>query len=161
MINSVRQLALNTIRSRLGEITIDNGYTRDVSSERVFTYKDAPASMPTPCIILMQGDETIEREYSRLYECKLELFIGFVDSYSGIDPEVEGVEFMTDIQKAMGIEYVIQSQEYNSREAVGVTVQLKEIGNMINVSEALPGLVVGQVVYNIRYRRRIEDPTAV
>lgn len=161
MATPVRQLAVNEIRNRLSSISLENGYSRDVTSSRVFTYKDAPASMPTPCVILMQGDENIDKEYTRHYECYLELFIGFVDSYSGIDPEVEAVEFMADIQKAMGIEYEITTEEYNSRNSVSVTVQLKEIGNMINISESLPGIVVGQVVYHIRYRRRIEDPTAV
>lgn len=161
MTKSVRQLAMDEIKNRLSSISLENNYSRDVTAARVYTYKDAPASMPMPSVILMQGDENIEKEYSRHYECYLEVFVGFVDAYSGTDPEVEGVEFMADIQKAMGIEYEITAEEYNSRNPVSVTVQLKEIGNMMNVSESLPGIIVGQVVYHVRYRRRIEDPTAV
>lgn len=161
MDKTVRQIALDTLRTRLGKITIDNGYSREVTDDRVFTYKDAPNSMPTPCVIMMQGDENIEKEYSRLYECYLELFVGFVDSYSGEDPEEQAVQFMADIQKAMGIEYEIETLSYASRNAVKTTVQLKEKGNMISVSESLPGMIIGQLIYHVCYRRRIEDPTAI
>lgn len=137
MTNSVRQLAIDVIRQRLGEITTDNGYSKDVGPERVFVFKDSPNSMPTPCVIIMQGDEEIEKEYSRLYECYLEVFIGFAESYSGEDPDEEAVKFISDIQKAMGIEFEVTASSYGTAEPTLTTVQLKEIGSMINVSESL------------------------
>jgi hypothetical protein len=161
MDNSVRKLAVDVIRTRLGNITTDNGYSKDVGPERVFAFKDSPNSMPTPCVIIMQGDEEIEKEYSRLYECYLELYIGFAETFSGEDPDEEAVKFMSDIQKAMGIEFEVTAKGYNSEEDTSTTVQLKEIGSMINVSESIPGLLLGQVIYVLRYRRRIEDPTKV
>lgn len=157
----VRQLAIDEIKNRLSSITVDNGYNKEVGADRVFAFKDSPNSMPTPCVILMQGDEEIQKEYSRLYECYLELFVGFAETFSGEDPEEEAVKFMADIQKAMGIEFEVTATDYSSGNPTSTTIQLKEVGSMVNVSESLPGLLLGQVIYYVRYRRRIEDPTAV
>lgn len=161
MDNSVRKLAVDVIRERLGDITIDNGYSKDVGPERVFAFKDSPNSMPTPCVMIMQGDEEIEKEYSRMYECYLEIYVGFAETFSGEDPDEEAVKFISDIQKAMGIEFEVTAKDYSSGNPTSTTIQLKEVGSMVNVSESLPGLLIGQVIYVLRYRRRIEDPTAV
>lgn len=158
---SVRQGAVDSIISKLSNITTANGYSFDVGSDRVYRQADNPEMMPTPAIIVVQGPESIQNEYSDLYECSLELIVGFVDNYNGTDPEGQANLFIADIQKAMGVQFEIAATGYGSTEVGTTTIQLKEEENSLVVSDALPGYILGQVVYELRYRRHTLDPNKV
>jgi len=158
---SVRQTAIDTIVSNLSNITTANNYTYDVGADRVYRQADNPAMMPTPSIIIVQGEENIDRQYSDLYECALEVIVGFVDNYNGTDPEGQGNLFLADIQKAIGREFVIIATPYGGSEAGTSTVQLTEQSNTVTISSSLPGYILGEIVFEMRYRRHIIDPNRV
>ena len=158
---SVRKTAINTIVSNLGNITTANSYSFDVGSDRVYRQADNPQVMPTPSVIVIQGEESIENEYSDLYECALEVVIGFVDVYNGDDPEGQANLFLADIQKATGREFRIAATRFGGSVEGTTTVQLAEVSNTVTITDALPGYILGQAVYEMRYRRHIEDPNRV
>lgn len=156
--SSIRKSAVDKIADNLGLITTANGYNFDVGSERIYRQADSPELMPTPSIIVMQGPETIENEYSDLYECGLEIIVGFVDNYNGIDPEGEANLFLADIQKAIGQQFTIAATRYGQSDVGTTTIQIKEEENAIMISNSLPGYIIGQISYEMRYRRHILDP---
>lgn len=158
---SVRQEVVNAIISKLQQITVANNYSFDVGSSRVYRKADSPELMPTPSIIAVQGEESIENEYSDLYECSLDMIIGFVDQYSGDDPETYANSFLRDIQTSLDRQFEVTVKQYGTGNSSTTTVQMKEQGNTITVSEALQGYVLGQVVYDVRYRRHTEDPDSI
>lgn len=158
---SIRSTIVDTVASNLSNITTANSYTFDVGADRVYRQADSPEMMPTPAIVLVQGQEVIQREYSDLYECSLELMVGFVDNYNGTDPEGQANLFLADIQKAIGREFTITATRYGASEAGTTTVQLTEEENSIIVSDALPGYILGQISYEVRYRRHMLDPNRV
>ena len=155
---SVRQAAIDAIIVKLGNITTANGYTFDVTSDRVYRQADNPETMPTPAVVVIQGEENIENVYSDRYECSLEVIIGCVDQYNGNDPEARANLFLADIQKAMGTEYMVTATPYGSSESGTTTINMLEEGNTITVTDALPGYILGQANYELRYRRHLLDP---
>lgn len=163
MAKSVRQIGVDAIAQVLGEITLANSYSRDVGPDRIFTQASDPATLPQPGIILIQGEEEITGNYSNLYECRLEVMIGFVDTWHGEYPEQEATMFMADIQKAIaatGIEFTAEVTD-SSGQVVSNTYQLIEQNNAIDVSDSLPGFILGQVTYEMLYRRQMTNPNLI
>lgn len=155
---TVRQTIIDTIRTQLTAITLANGYSRDVGEERVFGIKDAPTGIPMPAILIMQGNETTPHQDSDRYHCFLELAVGFVDNWAGTSPDHEALSFMADIQKAIQIESSITVLYYPSGNPGLHMIQVIEQGNSINVTDAIPGIIMGQVTYEVRYDRNVYDP---
>lgn len=163
MATSVRQIGVDAVVLVLSNITTANSYSRDVGSERIFTQATDPAAMPQPGIIVMQGEEEITGNYSNIYECRLELMIGFVDTWHGEYPEKEANKFMADIQKAIastGIEFTA-SVEDSSGQTIQNTYQLIEKNNAIDISDTLPGFILGQITYEMLYRRQMTNPNLI
>ena len=157
---SVRQTIVEALAAKLEAITTANGYNFEVGSDRVFRSAETPTMIPTPAVVLIQGEENIEQNYNNLYQCTLEIVVGFVDNYSGSDPETQANLFLADIQKAMGVEFCIDITN-SAGAASETTVIMLEEGNTITISEALPGFLIGQVNYEVQYRRNMLDPNKV
>jgi len=163
MATSVRQVGVDAIEQVLGTITLANSYSREVGPSRIFTQASDPSTLPQPGIIIMQGEEEISDNYSNIYECRLELMIGFVDTWHGEYPEKEALKFMADIQKAIattGIEFTAEVTD-SSGNTIENTYQLIERNNAIDVSDSLPGFILGQVTYEMLYRRQMINPNLI
>jgi hypothetical protein len=154
----IRQQVLDAIETKLEAITKSNGYSRNVGSSRVFEARKAPQQLPTPSILILQGDEFVDNSIGDRYVCTLPISIGFVDAYSGQEPDAEAMEFMADIQKAMGAEFALTVTMYSGGTG-SLTVQMLEEGNAINSADALPGRIYGDVEYRVVYNRNILDPS--
>jgi len=160
---SVRQIGIDSVVLMLSEITTANSYSRDVGRDRIFTQATDPSSMPQPGIIVMQGEEEITDNYSNLYECSLEVMIGFVDTWHGESPEKEANKFLADIQKAItatGIEFTANVTD-SQGQTISNTYQFLEKNNAIDISDTLPGYIMGQITYEMRYRRQMNNPNLV
>jgi hypothetical protein len=81
-----------------------------------------------------------------------------VDAYSGQEPDAEAMEFMADIQKAMGAEFALTVTMYSGGTG-SLTIQMLEEGNAINSADALTGRIYGDVEYRVVYNRNILDPS--
>lgn len=162
---SIRQLAIDVINTRLATITQANGYSRDILPDQIYSLRESLGGLPTPALLVLQNDEEVVKQYSDLYECILEFDIGFVDSGAYLDPSDEANKFLADIQKAVGIEYVIQAPRANLNDDDGnpvisnVTVQLRELGSAITVTDSIPTFLMGRVTYKMTYRRNQSDPS--
>jgi len=154
----IRQQVLDAIEAKLEAITRANGYTRTVGPTRVFEARKAPQQLPTPSILILQGEEIVENSIGDRYVCTLPISIGFVDAYSGQEPDAEAIEFMADIQKAMGAEFALSVTMYSGGSG-DLTVQMLEDGNAINSADALPGRIYGDVEYRVIYNRHVLDPS--
>lgn len=154
----IRQQVLDTISAKLALITRANGYTRNVGPSRVYEAKKAPQQLPTPAVLILQADELVDNSIGDRYVCTLPISVGFVDAYSGPDPDKEAVEFLADIQRAMGAEFALTVDMYSGGTGT-LTVQMLEDGNAVNSAEALPGRIYGDVEYRVVYNRHILDPS--
>ena len=154
----IRQQVLDAIEGKLELITKANGYTRNVGTTRVFEARKAPQQLPTPSLLILQGEEIVTNNLGDRYVCELPLSVGFVDSYSGPEPDEEAIEFMGDVQLAMGAEFTLTVTMYSGGTA-DMTVQMLEEGNAINSADALPGKVYGDIEYRVTYNRNILDPS--
>jgi len=65
---SVRQTIVEALAAKLEAITTANGYNFEVGSDRVFRSAENPTMIPTPAVVLIQGEENIEQNYNNLYE---------------------------------------------------------------------------------------------
>ena len=155
---SIKQLAINAIKTKLISITKANGYTRNITANSIFTHADTATDIPMPAIILLEGEEEILKQYSDRYECRLELIVGFVDSWGSDDLEAGANIFMAEIQKAMGVEFNVTTTLYTTGTSVNTTVQLFEKGSEIYVANSLPNQITGKITYHVTYRRHILDP---
>lgn len=156
---SIRQRVFNTVKTRLLGINGGSTYSRDIEGERLWTYARLPEQISGSGIILLRGEEKILKQYARRYECLVQVQIGFTDTGTWEDPSDEADQFMADIQLAMGSEFSIEAPHFQTGLDVDQTVQLEEVGNAINVSDATPGMIMGRLTYNITYRRNIDDPS--
>lgn len=162
MASSIRQLAVDAIITKLGNITTGNGYNKNITSKRIYTAKDNPTSLPTPAIVLVQGEEEIVNQHNERYECHLELDVAFVEGGAFSDPAAEGNKFIQDIQKAMGVEYNISAPQWNgSGSDVPSTVVMRELNSVLQVMDSVPNIIIGRVTYLIRYTRSVYDPTYI
>lgn len=158
-INSVRQKIMNTLKSRLQGITGGSTYSRDLETNRVYTYKRMPTEIAHPSCIIVRGEEKILKQYSDRWECRLMVDIGFCDTIVSEDPSDEADQFLADIQLAIGTEFSVTAEHHALGSDVSQTVQLDEIGNKIEVSEMQPSLILGRITYAVTYRRYISDPS--
>lgn len=154
----MRQQIIDTILARLRTITLANSYSREVGSKRVFNAKRLPQQLPTPAVILLQGDEMVSNRVGDRYECTLPVTIGFVDAYAGADPDAEAVEFLADVQRAIGVEFTVATTRYSDGAASSPTVRMREVGNAVNAGDPLEGKIFGEVQVEVIYQRSIYDP---
>ncbi len=155
---SVRRTAIEYIRARLASISTATGYTRDVGDMRVIEVSAFPTEVPPGSIILVDGDEIVDNRIGERFECSLEVLVGFVDTVRTSNPKAEANVFLAEIQKVMEIEFTIQCPIYPLGSVQPGTIVCKEIGNSLNISSAIPGSYIGQIVYDMKYRRNIHDP---
>jgi hypothetical protein len=149
---------MDTIRTRLEGITIANGFSRNIGAQRVHEIQSMPTEVPPPGIILVQGDEMVDNRVGDRYACTLELMVGFVDKIKTKEPNEEANIFLAEIQKVMAIEISFSCPVYPLGSVQPGTAQAKEIGNSMNISTAVPGMYLGQIVYDVMYRRNVHDP---
>lgn len=155
---TIRELAISAIKTQLATITIANGYSRDIGPKRVYGIKEAPSQVVPPAVFLMQGEEEVTNNIGERYTCELEISVGFVDNNRTTDPDKDATTFMGEIQKCLQIEFQIIHGVYPAGVDAPQIISLKEMGNTINVSQAVPGIVMGQITYLMAYRRNIYDP---
>lgn len=162
MAQTVRQIVLEAIIEKLKAIKFSNGYNREVPDSNVYAKRVVPTAVGVPSIMLVQGDEEVDPiALNGVYECDLRIGIGFIDSYFGDEPDMEVLEFMGDIQRAMGTEFTITCTSASSGTSSTQIVNMVETGNSINLSEALSGMILGQVGYSVRYRRHYLYPDKI
>lgn len=156
----VRTVVVNKFQSLLSEITTKNGYTFNVGPNRVFMRDIIGPNVEIPALFLVQRTESasmlsVQRHVRRI----LSVQVGFLAAYNGPNPDEYAVQFMADIQRAVGYTHMIDVQTV---EDPNVTVQLpiaiEEMGSGINIAEPLQGRVFGQVDYSIKYHTSHLDP---
>lgn len=156
----IRQGIVNSITSKLEQITYANSYNREVGKGRVYNANKLPQQIPTPSIIVLQGQENASNSVGDRYECSLSISIAFIDAYSGSDPDVEANEFLADIQKAMsGAQLTITTTNYSTGTAATTFAQILERGSALNAGDPVRGKIYGEVHYNVQYQRSIFDPS--
>jgi hypothetical protein len=155
---TIRETAINYIKTQLATITIANGYSRDLGTKRIYGVKETPSQVVPPAIIIMQGEEEVMNNIGERFSCELEIAIGFVDRDRTTNPDQDATTFMGEIQKVLPIEFDITMPIYPSGDSVPGTIVLMEVGNTINITAAVPGIIMGQVTYIMKYRRNIYDP---
>lgn len=155
---TIREKAIEAIRTQLATITIANGYSRDIGRSRVYGIKETPSSVIPPAVLIMQGEEEVNNDIGERYSCELEIAIGFVDNSKTKDPDKDATTFLGEIQKCLQIEFTITHGVYPSGDDAPQNITLKEVANSINISTGVSGLVMGQVTYIMYYRRNIYDP---
>lgn len=155
----IRQQIVDAIVSKLQAITYANSYNREIGTSRVYNANKLPQQIPTPAIVVLQGQEQASNKVGDRYECTLRISLAFIDAYSGSDPDTEANEFLADIQKAMsGAEISITTTNYSSGASVTTFAQILEQASMLNAGEPVRGKVYGEVHYNVIYQRSIFDP---
>jgi hypothetical protein len=156
----IRDLVMNAFKARLQGITIENGYSREVGSLRVFPKRAQPLSVPTPGIVVMQAEELMS-EYGSGYRRTLKVMLVFVDSYGGADPDGEASQFLADIQKAVMQETGVLSITVDkaSGGTAPAKVTIRERQNVLNGYGPENAKVYGDVTYELDYRTSIHDPS--
>lgn len=159
---SVREKAVDAVRALLATVTLDTRYPSGIGTDRVVGIQENPSSVPTPVILLMQGEEEVDNVVGDRYHCVVDVSIGFVDHVqTGDNPDKDATTFMSEIQSIIPIEFQITAPQYNGLNDNALqTVQMKEVGNTINVSAALNGMYLGQISYEMFYRRSIFTPNS-
>ena len=156
----IRQQIVDSITAKLQAITYANSYNREVGTGRVYNANKLPQQIPTPSIIVLQGQENANNSVGDRYECSISISIAFIDSYSGSDPDVEANEFLADIQKAMsGAELTITTTNYSTGASATTFAQILERGSALNAGDPVRGKIYGEVHYNVQYQRSIFDPS--
>lgn len=156
----IRQQVIDALEIKLQAITFANGYTREVGTRRVYTARRLPQSLPTPAVILYQEAELTEPNMQERYDCALPISIAFIDTYGGRDPDVEAIEFTSEVQKAMGAEFHLACELYTGG-TTSQQVRMQETGNFINAGEPIDGKIYGQIDYDVSYVRHMLDATKV
>ena len=156
----IRDTVMDAFKARLQGITIDNGYSREVGSSRVFSKRAQPLSVATPGIVVLQAEELMQ-EYGSGYRRTLKVMLVFVDSYGGSDPDGEASEFLADIQKAVMQDQGIMSITVD--KASGGTgpskVTIREKQNVLNGYGPENTKIYGDVTYELDYRTSLHDPS--
>lgn len=157
---TIRQKIVDAIVAKLADIRVKNGYTRDVGPKRVYSASKLPSQIPTPAIVLHQGNEMVATTNIDKYEVDLPIHIGFVDSYSGKEPDEEANIFLGEIQLALtGYEITVQANDYRSGSSYDVVARILETANGINNSDAIRGKCFGEISLIVKYSRSIYDPS--
>jgi hypothetical protein len=149
----VRTVVVTKLQSLLSQITTKNGYTFNVGPNRVFLRDIIGPNVEIPALFLVQRTESASMmSVQRHVRRTLAVQVGFLAAYNGPYPDEYAVQFMSDIQRAVGYEHMIDVQTI---EDPTVTVQLpiaiEETGTAVNIAEPMQGRIFGQVDYSIRY----------
>ena len=114
----IRQQVIDALELKLQAITFANGYSREVGTRRVYTARRLPQSLPTPAVILYQEAELVEPNLQERYDCALPISIAFIDTYGGRDPDVEAIEFASEV-------FVVRAAWDHIRHVVGSSTAVK------------------------------------
>lgn len=155
---SIKQKALDSLQAQLGTIQKSNGYSRSVA--KVWTSQPNGVNVPTPSVIITQGNEFVTEFVGRVIQRDLDLNITFVDSYAGNSPDDDAAQFLADIQKCIGeiLTFSVSAEAYGSGTTQTENVTLQEEGSALNFAESLRGKVYGTVTYTMTYRTSSRDP---
>lgn len=155
----IRDGLIDQIAAKLDTIQRKNAYDRDVA--RVYTTAPNGANIPSPAIVVTQGDEDVEEFVGPIAQRNCLLNITFVDNYAGRDQDGEALEFLADVQRALGS---MLSFQYSARRAdggatlVSQNAQLFEQGSSLNYADSMRGKIYGTVSYVLQYRTSSKDP---
>ena len=167
---SIRNLIVDAIEARLAEITEDNGYSRQVGASRVYPYNRIPTKLPQNSVVVYASGETIQGPVANdRYECKLYISVGFATSNSARDRVDAGEAFLADVQTCMGrgfetpdnTELTISTTNYGTGNPATIIAEVLEVANEISESDAMPGMIVGQVDYEVTYWRNMHRPDRI
>lgn len=156
----VRTVVVNKVQSLLSLITVKNGYAFNVGASRVFLRDIIGPNTEVPALFVVQRTESasmlsIQRSTRRV----LSIQVGFLAAYNGPDPDEQAVQFMADIQRAIGYAHEIEvATKEDPNTSVFLPIAIEEAGSAINVAEPIQGRVYGQVDYMIRYHTSHLDP---
>ena len=153
----IRDGLISTIAATLETITKANGYSRNVS--RVYQTPPNATNIPTPAIVITQGNEDVVGFVGPISERNVILNITFVDNYAGDDSDGEALEFLVDVQRALG---TILTFQFTAKTMAGAdhtsNAQLYEEGSSLNYAEPMRGKIYGTTTYNLQYRTAAKDP---
>ena len=153
----LRTTLLAEVAAKLETITIANGYTRNVA--RVFQTPPNAMNIGTPAIVITQGTESIQEFVGDRLERDLSVNLTFVDSYAGDDADGEALEFLADVQRAIGsmLTFTISATRKSGGSGTA-TVRITEEGSALNFGDPIRGKIYGVVTYSILYRTSATDP---
>ena len=153
----LRNTIVGQVATQLETITKANDYSRNVN--RVFTTPPNTINTPTPAVVITQGTETATDYIGSIVERSLLVNLSFVDSYAGDDADGEALEFLADIQTAMGsILSLTVSGTRSSGGSGSISVRIEEDGNSLNFGDPIRGKIYGVASYRIIYRTSAADP---
>ena len=163
---TIRELVVAAMRTKLGEITIANGYHFEVGVESVFDLADAPTSQADlPSITLIQGVETVEFSAAQK-RCTLEVIVAFQDDFAessgnttaGYTRQKKTQDFLGDIQRCLanGFGVLVPKQPDGATEETMIARCIEQ-QNSLNLTMPETGLH-GDVLYNVFYQRSPTDP---
>lgn len=149
----IRNVVMNKFQALLSQITVKNGYTFNVGPTRVFMRDIIGPNVEVPALFIVQRTESasmmsVQRHTRRV----LSVQVGFLASYNGPNPDEYAVQFISDIQRAVGYTHEITVQTIEDPStSVQLPIAIEEMGTGINIAEPMQGRVFGQVDYTIRY----------
>jgi hypothetical protein len=157
MIEHIRDNLVGQIATQLETITTTAGYSRSVA--KVYKTNPNSANVPSPAVVLVQGNEDVTDFVGPLVERNCNLNLTFVDNYTGSDPDGEALKFLSDIQRAVGqiLTFTYTADRYSGGSGTG-SATLTELGSSLNYSEAMRGKIYGTVSYALVYRTSSKDP---
>lgn len=152
----IRQTVMSAVHDKLRAITRANGYEREVGSDRFFTESELPENVAPPAIVMMEFDEQVSIENFDTYTCTVPISIGFIDKVRrSQDGDAAARSFMGEIQKAMGLEFSVNVENYSSGATFAMTVQLIERQNSMTTDGQMAS---GDIDYDVIYNRHTRDP---
>jgi len=157
MPNHIRDNLIDQIADQLETITTTAGYSRSVA--RVYKANPNSANIPSPAVVLVQGNEDVTDFVGPLVERNCNLNITFVDNYAGQDADGEALEFLSDVQRCIGeiLTFTFSAERYPGGSGT-CSARLSEIGSSLNYSDAMRGKIYGTITYNLAYRTSSKDP---
>lgn len=157
MTSSIRQAVIDNLVAKLKAVKKPT-YNFEVGDTRVYDYLALPETVPTPAVFLWEGTEDVDNAVGDRNVRTLEIVVGFVDSYNGLEPTKRARDFLSDIQKAIGSQFVL-NVPLQSGGTGNTTVLVRERSNVLNGGGPLQGRIYGQVVYGVDYRTYYLDPS--
>lgn len=152
------------IKSRLAKITKANGYNFNVGTSGVFEHEVDVGStrQDTISVVRRTTDENYDEPGTVFGTVRysMTLQIGFVHEYRGDKPQQRANLFISDIRRALNFEPIVSVTKLDDT-TVNAFYVMRRIGSAINVTEAVPSRIHGQVDYFVQYETSIEDDRKV
>ena len=161
---SIRDQIVDRIVEKLATVTLANGYSFDVGSDRVHRARAVVSQLPTPCIVVAQGPEHVTNKVGDRDQRRLVLDVIFATRDAGGDPDGQACTFMRDVQTALGGCRAATDDSLLTIDLIGggtSTYQfiLTEVQNEVNYGDVVPDLVYGAITFVAEYKSHLLDPS--